>query len=72
MIDLIELCFTPLSTVFQQYYGDSSHYSCLSGVSPAHGWGLNRFAQGHFHEKSRGSSAARTKNPLITSRTLYH
>ena len=40
MIDwLIEWCFTPLSTVFQSYHGDSSHYSCLSLVSPVLGWG---------------------------------
>ena len=39
MIDwLIELCFTPLSTVFQSDHGDSSHYSCLSRVSPVLGW----------------------------------
>ena len=27
-------CFRPLSTVFQSYHGNSSHYSCLSWVSP--------------------------------------
>ena len=36
---LVEWCFTPLSTVFQSYHGDSSHYSCLSWVSPVLGWG---------------------------------
>ena len=36
---MIEWCFTPLSTVFQSYHGDSSHYSCLSWVSPVLGWG---------------------------------
>ena len=35
---LIEWRFMPLSTVFQLYHGDSSHYSCLSLVSPALGW----------------------------------
>ena len=30
---LIEWCFTPLSTVFQTYQGDSSHYLPLSWVS---------------------------------------
>ena len=25
-------CFTMLSTVFQSYHGDSSHYSCLSST----------------------------------------
>ena len=32
------MVFTPLSTVFQLYHGDSSHYSCLSWVSPVLGW----------------------------------
>ena len=36
---MIEWCFTPLSTVFQLFHGDNSHYSCLSWVSPALGWG---------------------------------
>ena len=36
---LIEWCFTPLSTVFQLYHGDSSYYSCLSWVSPVLGRG---------------------------------
>ena len=31
---MIEWCFTPLSTVSQSYHGESSHYSCLSWVSP--------------------------------------
>ena len=31
---LNEWCFMPLSTVFQSYHGDSSHYSYLSRVSP--------------------------------------
>ena len=35
----IEWCFTPLSTVFQSYHGDSSHYSWLSLVSPVRDWG---------------------------------
>ena len=28
-----------LSTVFQSYHGNSSHYSCLPWVSPVLGWG---------------------------------
>ena len=36
---LAEWCFTPLSTVFQSYHGDYSHYSCLSWVSPVLGSG---------------------------------
>ena len=29
----MEWCFTPLSTVFQSYNGNSSHFSCLSWVT---------------------------------------
>ena len=36
---LAEWCFMPLSTVFQSYHCDSSHYSCLSRVSPVLGLG---------------------------------
>ena len=36
---MIEWYYTPLSTVFQSYHGDSSHYSFLSWVSPVLGWG---------------------------------
>ena len=36
---LFEWRFTPLSTVFKSYHGDSSHYLCLSWVSPVLGWG---------------------------------
>ena len=39
MVGWLVECFTPLSTVFQSYHGDSSHYSCLSWVSPVLGWG---------------------------------
>ena len=69
---LIEWCFTPLSTVFQSYHGDSSHYSYLSWVSPVLGWALKCLVQGHPHKKPRGSSAARTQDPWIASQTLYH
>ena len=41
--NLIEWCFTLLSTVFQSYYSDSSNYSCLSWVSPVLGWGSKVF-----------------------------
>ena len=43
----------PLSTVFQSYYGDSLHYSCLSPVSQVLGWALKCLAQGHSHEKTQ-------------------
>ena len=35
---LIDWRFRPLSTVFQSYHGDSSHFSYLSWVSPVLGW----------------------------------
>ena len=44
----------------------------FSWVSPVLGWALKSLAQGHSHEKTRGSSAARTQDPWITSQTLYH
>ena len=31
--------FTPLSTVFQSYHGDSSHDRVFLGFSPVPGWG---------------------------------
>ena len=69
---MTEWCFTPLSTVFQSYQGDSSHYSCLSLVSPVLGWALKCLAQGHFRENNQKSCAARTQDPWITSQTPYH
>ena len=69
---LIEWCFTSLLTVFQSYHEDSSPYSCLSWVSPVLGWALKCLAQGHSQKTPRGSSAAQTQDPLITSQTLYH
>ena len=35
---MIEWRFMPLSTVFHLYHADSSHFSCLSWVSPGLGW----------------------------------
>ena len=32
---------------------DSSHYSCLSWVSPVLGWALKCLARGHSHEKTQ-------------------
>ena len=46
---LTEWCFTPLSTVFQSYHGDSSHYSCLSWVHQYYAGALKCLAQGHSH-----------------------
>ena len=67
---MIEWCFTPLSTVYQSYHSDSSRYSCLSWVSPVLGWALKCLPQGHSCKKPRGSSAARTQDPWITSQTI--
>ena len=50
--------------VFQSFHSDSSHYSCLSWVSPILGWVLKCLAQGHSNEKPRGFSAARTQDPF--------
>ena len=61
---LIEWCFTPLLTVFQSYHGDSSHYSCLSWVSPVLGWALKCLAQGHSHEKTRRIQCGSNLRPL--------
>ena len=36
---LIEWCFMQLSTMFQSYHGENSHYSCLSWVLPVPDWG---------------------------------
>ena len=44
----------------------------FSWVSPVLGWALKCFAQGHSHKKPRGSSAAQTQDPWITSQTIYH
>ena len=61
---MIEWCFTPLSTVFQSYHGDSSHYSCLSWVSPVLGWALKCLAQGHSQEKTQRIQCGSNPGPL--------
>ena len=43
----VEWCLMPLSTVFQSYHGHSSHYSCLSWVSPVLGWGSELKSRSH-------------------------
>ena len=61
---LIELCSTPLSTVFQSYHGESSHYSRLSWVSPVLGRALKCLAQGHSHEKTQRIQCGSNPGPL--------
>ena len=54
----------PLSTVFQSYHGDSSHYSCLSWVSPVLGWALKCLVQGHSREKTQRIQCCSNPGPL--------
>ena len=50
---LTEWCFLLLSTLFQSYPCDSSHYSCLSWVLPILGWGSEVWlSAGPLHCKS--------------------
>ena len=49
----IDWCFTPFSKVFQSYHGDSSHYSCLSWVSPVQGWDSEVSCPVRYHEKTQ-------------------
>ena len=61
---LIEWCFMLLSTVFHSYHRDSSHYSCLSWVSPVLGWALKCLAQGHSDEKTQRLKHGSNPGPL--------
>ena len=61
---LIKWCFMPLSTVFQSYHCDSSHYSSLSWVSPVLGWGSE--------ESCTRTLPLKTQDPCFTSQTPYH
>ena len=60
---LIELCFTPLLTVFQSYHSASSHDSRLSWVSPVLGWALRCLAQGYSHEKTQRTQCGSNPGP---------
>ena len=62
----VESYFTPLSTVFQSYHGDRSHYSCLSWVSPVDllGWALKCLARGHSYEKNQRIQCGSNPGPL--------
>ena len=63
---------TPLSTVLQLYHGDSSHYSRLPGFTSARMGVYSVLPKDTPTKKPRGSSAARTQDPWITSQILYH
>ena len=65
-----ELCFFMLlSTVFQSYHSNSSHYSCPSWVSKVLGCGSEVSCPRKLAQKPRGSSMPRTQNLWITSQT---
>ena len=64
VLNCIEWCLTPLSTVFQSYHGDSSHYSGLSCVSPGLDWALKCLAEGHSHENHQRIKRGSDPGPL--------
>ena len=61
---MIEWCFTPLSTKFQSYYGDSSHYSCLSWVSLVLGWGSEVSSPRTLSRKTQRIQCGSNPGPL--------
>ena len=66
---LIEWCF-------QQYFSHITATVHVIDVFPGNHYfytgTLKCLAQGHSHEKPRGSSADRTEDSWITSQTIYH
>ena len=65
-----------VSRRFQQYF---SHIMAIahiihvfSGYHQYYAGALKCLAQGYSRQKPRGSIAARTQDPWITSQTLYH
>ena len=65
ILRLIKWCFTPLSTVFQSYHGDNSHYPCLSWVSPVLGWGSEVSCPNNSQERDRSLERSFTVLYLI-------
>ena len=61
---LFEWCFMPLLTVFQSYHGNSSHYSCLSCMSPVQGWGSEVSCPKAHHEKPQRIQCSWKPGPL--------
>ena len=75
-MDGLELLNSGVLCGFQQYF---SHIPAIAHIIHVFPWfhqyktgALKCLTQGYFHEKSRGSSAAQTQDPLFTSQTLYH
>ena len=64
----MERCFTPISTLFLSYHGDSSHNDVLHQY-----WAraVKCLACKNSQEKPRRSSAAQTKNLQATCHTPY-
>ena len=61
----------PLSTVFQSYNGDSSHYSCLNWVSPVLGWSSKVSCQRTLPQKTQRIQCNLNLGPLhYNSNTL--
>ena len=61
---MIEWCFTSLSTVFQSYHSDGSHYSCLPGFHQYKAGALKCPAQVHSHEKTQRIQCGSNSGPL--------
>ena len=55
---------TPLSTVFQSYHGDRSHYSCLSWFLQALGWGSEVSCPRTFQRKAKRIQCGSNPGPL--------
>ena len=60
---MIEQCFTQLSTVFQSYHGNSSHYSCLSWLLPVLGWGSEVSCQMTLLQKTKTIQSCSNPGP---------
>ena len=60
----IEWCFTLISTVFQSYQGDSSHYSCFSRVSPVLGWGFEVSCPKTLQRRTQNIQCSLNPGPL--------
>ena len=67
----IERYFTPLSTVFKSYHGDSSHYSCRLWALPVLGWSSEVSLPSILSRKNLEDPVRlEPRSPLIMSQTL--